>query len=325
MGELRLYRAPFVTFERPHCVWEYDLPEVVLDFLAELDPKYFETIAEMHAERIRATPCQVSATALRGLYFQGLETLFALTGALIQAPTAVPAWLVRYKNEQLEALIRSISESRPVLAHLHHKLNSWEDLAGVVFRPMDADQSVKDEAARSTARMWRLFAEDFLDPIRKIEYNSIKHGMRIRQGGFRIAIGRQVDLNTPCPPQSMMSLGGSQFGSSFFIIEGLDDGARNFRVRKQLMNWNPDNMVWGARMISLSIQNVVACLRSINNATPESIEFRIPDDADDYMRPWSHPVGVERANFAPTLTREHIQPLSKDEILRAYHRDGPGE
>lgn len=320
MPEHVLQHYPFVTGRKAHCAWEFDLSKAVLRFLTELDPDYFVNIAEIHLARVEESECQSSAIALRSLYLQGLETLFAMLGALVQAPGAIPAWLLKYKNHELDELVADLQAGRPILSCVNSKIETWNDLSSVVHAGMAVDVEKKDEISTVFGGLWRRFAGDFLDKKMRLEYNSIKHGLRIKPGGFALAIGRQESPEVPCPPERMQNMGGSKFGSAYYTAEELDSKGLNFRIRQQSVNWNPQNMFWGAKLISLSLNNVIACLRAVNKGEREDISFKFLENPEEFDKPWSHAVGVMSFDFALNLSPNQIQPMRKEEILARYEK-----
>jgi BsuBI/PstI restriction endonuclease HTH domain/BsuBI/PstI restriction endonuclease domain len=71
------------------CCWGSDLEGQNRDFLASVDYRYFEYTARTHLPLLDGDGKHFAATALRIGYHHGLETLFTLIGAAIQAPDCV--------------------------------------------------------------------------------------------------------------------------------------------------------------------------------------------------------------------------------------------
>jgi len=69
----------------------------------------------MHSELLEGDQKQYAAATLRIAYSQGLETLFALLCAVVQAPDCVIGWFLKYRNSELFELVRKIREGQIIL------------------------------------------------------------------------------------------------------------------------------------------------------------------------------------------------------------------
>ena len=120
----------YIVGERPFCYWDSDISQKTAMFLENLDPSYFESMANVFVTNIEEPlpskeitflhkfvkfmtsirskktiqpECdpQHAALALRMIYSQSLETLFALICAALQAPLCVHAWMLNYYPSEL--------------------------------------------------------------------------------------------------------------------------------------------------------------------------------------------------------------------------------
>src|SRR5215217_3441839 len=225
----------FAVNETPYCFWELDVHGKNLEFIDKIDSKYFEHIADMHAELLEGDQKQYAAATLRIAYSQGLETLFALLCAVVQAPDCVIGWFLKYRNSELFDLVRKISEGQVIYSKLRcHQVN-WRTIADLVFSRFSTGNIEADERIRANfARLWSHFASDFLNENFDREYNSIKHGSRAKMGGFYFALGLEDVPGVPAPPERMQAMANSVFGSSFFVPDRLHDN-RNFTVSHQAL------------------------------------------------------------------------------------------
>jgi hypothetical protein len=107
MDERRIYYSKFAVCEKPYCVWEWNLPERNLEYLERVDPTYFDYVGRVNAKKLGTDDGQHAAMAIRTAYHHGLETLFALMFAAIQAPDCVVGWMQRYSMGQLRSLVTS--------------------------------------------------------------------------------------------------------------------------------------------------------------------------------------------------------------------------
>lgn len=317
----RLEFVRFVVDDRPYACWEWNLRERNLEFLRGIDPSYYTYVAAANSEHLEDEEHgRQAALAIRVAYAQALETLFALLGAMVQAPECVFGWLLAYRNVELESLVRKLSRREAVLNRLNIE-PTWESLSSAVHQFSDYDDEKKDWIATGYARAWARFAGEFLNEKASAEYNSIKHGLRTRVGGFQLSYGIEKVYGKAVPPEEMKSLGGSKYGTSFYTIEKLGEGRTNFRARRVARNWIPDNMAEGLHLLAWSIGNVVCALRIVNGEKPGGCRFHNPNSPEMFDVPWRLSPGVTDCSFDSELSPEQVEPRSKQEILDSYDRE----
>lgn len=316
MSEIHPMR--FVINETPYCFWSLDPIGQDLEFLNKTDPRYFEHVADLHSEALEGDQKQYAAAAVRIAYSQGLETLFAFLCAVAQAPDCVLGWFLRYQNRDLKEVVRKISNKEPIYTKLRCKRVTWSVISEVVFSKVQTGDDEKNKAIRDNfACLWRRFASDFLNKHHELEYNSIKHGLRARLGGFYLALGAEDTPGVSAPPEQMRVVGSSEFGSSFFFPEKLHD-ARNFTVSHQSLNWNPENFLYGLKLISISIGDVISFLKAFHGLPATDLKFTWLTDDAVYNEPWSRSSGITSMGLTSPIIEQMITPLTKDEILSVY-------
>lgn len=174
-----------IVGKRPLSVWDVDLGYKNQRFLSSIDPDYFNYLSQIHSqpandqELLTDKQSQHSALALRTAYSQALETLFALLFASIQAPHCIPAWISNYKNHELVELIEKIQNNKPIDSVLDSETPTWPDIYDTLFNLKENDNGIFTARSGFT-KTWSCFASDFLNESFSREYNSIKHGLRIR-------------------------------------------------------------------------------------------------------------------------------------------------
>lgn len=314
MGEIQYAR--FAVNETPYCLWDLDLDARNLDFINSIDPRYFEHIANLQAQFLESDEKQYAATALRIAYSHGLETLFALLCATVQAPDCIVGWLVKYKNSDLYEVVKKISGRRPIYLRVN-VTPTWDAIAEMIFSYVQTGDVKKDSRIRNSfARLWARFANDYVNVNHRFEYNSLKHGLRVRMGGSYFALGVEDTPGVPAPPERMRTVGQSDFGSSFYIADKLLDG-RNFSIRRHSVNWNPQNLISGLRLISFSIANVLSFLKIYYGVPADEGQFSWPSEDAAFQEPWRRSTGMT-FNWNSPITETDIDPLSKEEILSVY-------
>jgi hypothetical protein len=317
----RIHRIRFAVNEKPYCFWSLDPIGQDLEFINMIDPRYFEHIAELHGESLEGDEKQYAAGAIRIAYSHGLETLFALLCAVAQAPDCVMGWFLKYQNRDLYDVVRKINERQAIYTKLKCDTVTWSEIAELVFSGLKTGDDEKDKAiCNNFARLWRRFASDFLNKHHELEYNSIKHGLRAKLGGFYLALGAEDKAGVPAPPDRMRVAGSSEFGSSFFITEKLHD-ARNFSVSHQSLNWFPLNFLYALKLISISINNVIGFLKIFHGVPPTDVNFSWLSDDATYNEPWSRTTAITSFGLNSPITEQAITPLTKDEILSVYTED----
>lgn len=315
----------------PYCVWEIDIKKRNLEFLDSIDYRYFQYLAQVHFEKLDSDNKQQAAISLRTAYHHGLETLFTLLCAVVQAPVSVYGWALRVQTGQLRRLVKSISSEVPNIFNKHNLEHvTWEEISKRVHLHSTIDLKRVEETTISFAKLWNCFSHDFIGNDNINEYNSIKHGFRARAGGFALAVGLEKEYGVPPPPEKMQVIGKSDFGSSFFVVEEIkstpdEKGSPNFRARRCSLNWSAESMAHALNLISMSINNVVSYLKIVNGISPSSVRFIRPEDSDYFEKPWDICTGVISCNMDFIITVKDIRCFSKNEIGKILDKVMPNK
>ena len=316
----------FAVLDVPNCVWDLEPKRRNLEFIERIDPQYYDYIADINGEALQGETSQHAATSVRIAYCHGLETLFALLGACIQAPDCVVGWLLKYSTGQLRMLVTAIFNRRnKIRCKLNIQSVTIEELSGSInqFDLRDENEIQRLKGLFST--LWYRFAGDYLNEELIAEYNSLKHGFRINPGGFKLMVGPESSPGVAAPADRMTSLGGSDFGSSFFLREGIgnEEGRRNsthFRLKATSLNWDPECMAAGLRLISISLNNILAYLKLLNGSS-EEVRLRYPCDESYFEIPWSSSQGGMSIGMNHIILEEDIVRFSDEDILKVYKQE----
>jgi hypothetical protein len=310
----------FVINDIPFACWDWELREKNLEFLEGIDSEYFSYVANLNMIHIEDDEKKHrAALSLRLAYSHGLETLFALLCSAIQAPQCTIGWILNYRNNNLVDLVGKISRKEPILTQFKQEPISWASLAVNMHTYLPYEDDKKAWIQKGFGKLWSLFADDFVNDNAIHEYNGIKHGLRIKPGGFSLAVGHEDVPGVPARPEKMMDLGGSVFGSSYFVKEHIiPTDKSNFRPRSHSRNWSPLNIANGLVLISMSINNVISWLRFANGVPLSKCKFENPTSEDVFEEPWKENVGITHFSGDLTLNKEHITPFSRDEIIAVY-------
>ncbi|MCC6242957.1 MAG: hypothetical protein IT353_08955 [Gemmatimonadaceae bacterium] len=306
-------RYVFAAGSEVFCCWDHDLATRNMRFLTSVDGQYFSYVAECHAAQLDGSDRQRAAIALRAAYHHGLESMFSLLGAFVQAPGAVPAWLPKCSNPALRELVEGFQIGSTVMTQAGPQQVLLSEIAEHVHGFCWPDDQPTNATKNRFGRLWSRFAYDFLNPLYYGEYNSIKHGLRVGVGGFVLRVGLEEEYGVPAPEENMQTLGGSAYGTSFFQATEITGGLpkHHFQIRSQALNWRPEAMVQRLQLIAFSINNIVSALRCINGVNPATVQFHRPEDPEAFEAAWRWHVGVESSSFDLTLEAANVDPASR--------------
>jgi hypothetical protein len=316
-----IYYSKFLVNGRPFCYWDTELElsnkefiqRFAVDFYNDLSGLYYHHWTSDKDERYR----HVISTQVRTSYSQALETFFALLFATLQAPDYVPGWLLEYKVSDLKRMIESIKKYNKIPTKFKIEEFSFNSFAKFIHRFNTGDDQKDKNIKEKFGILWNRFATDFLKPTTSEGYNSIKHGFRANQGGFYLSIGKEKSFGIPADNDKMHTLGGSNYGASFFSKEKLNK--YNYAIEKKHHNWDPLNLIYGLQLLSISLSNIISFLKIFIKDEPDKIKFKWPDDFNQFDEPWKRVVGVCDMAYKHGINWSAIKLLSKEEILSVYN------
>ena len=314
----RVSGIPFMVGRRPRCVWEWGVTERTLAFLRGIDPAYFEHVGKINAPALETEKEKhYAALSIRTAYSHAVETFLGMLFAAIQAPQAMYGWILEYDASDIRWLVERMNYGGTLPSPYKPPPATWEEIAEMILQPWNwGDEESTAKVKAGFARTWRFFAHDFMDEAATDEYNSIKHGLRTKNGGFMMSWGLQDAPGQPAPAERMSPLYGSPFGTTYYKRERLD--RLNFRARQLTRNWNPQAIVKALNLASVSIHNVVNFAR-ISLGDREDVSCRYPTDEADYSAPWvTNSVVITGGNWDAKLTLADVRPLTEQEIRRRF-------
>jgi len=313
-----MMRALFFVGDRPHAVWDPDIREKNLQILRHFDTHQFEYLADVHSAQIETEHAKQAATALRTSYGLALETFFSLLGAAIQAPDCVFGWLNRYREPDLDLILRGIMGSKRLCTRYKGRL-TWESLSNTVHRNLVLpDKRLEAEIKSRFALFWEYLATDYLDLAQRSEFNSAKHGLRLQPGGFRAAVGLQEHRDVPAPLERMKGIGGSEFGATILALERIGKNKFDYRVRENSRNWDLASLVGRIRIISMSVNNVVSFLLILNGQDSAQVRFFWPENLADFDTVWEFECGLLASSMGVNINVNSICPTKAEEVEKSY-------
>lgn len=309
-----------VVNDEPYCVWGFDLKERNIAFLEGLDVDYFPFLIDTF---VSAEDEKRASIALRTAFHHSMETMFSLLGALVQAPDCVYAWLARCPTPTLRSVTERISKGDNALfSKWTEDVVTWDSVAKVVFQRYEPNTEKGEKTKKLYAELWRRLAAEYLNQDHIDEYNSLKHGLRVKAGGFTLKVGIEHEYAVPPPDEEMQTIGHSEFGTTYFKLESIGDvkGNRSLRSRRTSLNWKIERVVLLLQLIAMSIQNAVSALRIANGVAARTAKFLRPSEDSDFEKAWSFSPGVTNFRMDYVLDDQSIPRVSRKELLEALKR-----
>lgn len=321
-AESKNYCRPVIIHERKIAFWDYEISQKNLEFINQIDPAYFDFIAEINlnlinSEETSITQKQYAATNLRTAYSQALEVLFSFLFATLQAPHCVIGWILKYSNDDLQKVVKDFSNEENLHIGFHNEIKNWNDLSNLVFDFLDTNQKQNEQnKILGFAELWKNFALDFLEEKTKNEYNSIKHGLRLGMQGHQLSVGPIENSKSCKTDQNFRKVVDNPYGSSFYTTEKIDN--YNFVIHQHFKNWNPENFFSALKLISTSIKNIILFLNK-SKENQMNLQYDFPEDENFYKKPWSI-FEKSELNIRSRIVFDNPPLLTKDEITIAYQK-----
>lgn len=305
----------FVVNREPFCIWEIDIRERNKEFLEGIDTEYFDYALKVHGE---ADDEKRASVALQTSLHHATEMLFLLLGAYIQAPDCAYAWIAKCSNADLRELLNKIGiGDKSIFTKLRVETVTWNNIASCIFSGYMPGTDRNKKSVKLFADLWQSLAQGYTDQNQIDEYNCIKHGFRVRAGGFSLAVGVEHEYGVAPPTEEMKSIGSSKYGVSYFKLESIGKkmGDRNIRSRRTSVNWSMERTMLLLQLVSMSINNIVSALKIANGALAGTCKFLRPMEDADFQKPWHFSPGVTNINMDFLLDENLIPEISKKELL----------
>jgi len=321
----------FFVNDEPYCIWEANVRERNLEFLNGIDREYFVSLANIYADWMQADNLDSAqgkqiAVCIRMSYHHALETLFSLIGATIQAADCVYGWMARCDSRNLRRILSRIEKSDP---HLWTKTSaipvSWPALGQIIFQCFMPGEEKQKTTAELFSAFWRRLSVEFLNPNHIDEFNSLKHGFRVRPGGFFVSVGPETKYGVPPPKEAIKNIGGSRFGSTFFNVKKIQTKGQSLSSRRQSVNWSLERTLLHLQLIGMSIGNIVSALRIANGVAASECRFDRPEDDADFDKSWDFKPSVLSSNFDFVLDEEQIPRLTREELVSRFSSPKTGQ
>lgn len=286
--------------KKPFRVWRTHSVHRDQDLILGLRPDLHLRLAQDLTKSLDEEDNGHALLGLRLLYGLSLEAFFALLFATLQAPDAPSAWLLLYRNEDLEELIERFQAGKDLPSRfVCPEPGSWEALALMLFPTAMMEDDTQRSRVKRLGSLWGEWATELLNEDMKAEFNGLKHGAGIRSAAPYFSIGgHQVE--------------GDEHGSCFATCEkSKSDVLLGICAR----TWSALTLYSRLKLMATSRRNLVEILRILHGAgdTGRSIIELSEHDELDAARPSDKPlVGLrlgaswEKDRQASTLTYEEV-------------------
>jgi len=316
--------ARFAVNTTPYCIWGYDLREENLNSIGSINPNLWKDMLDIlissatkySNDRSKLNTCAVSARINLGI---GMESLFALLFACIQAHDCVPGWLQFYRTPDLISLISKVNCGEKILSKLALDEISWNTISDLIHCNFKLNDSVQEKKTKEFfGQTLSRFAHEMLDQGKRREFNSLKHSMRVQLGGFgvKFSLGEDtIDRNA-----DEFDFGYSEYGASFVnAIQITKKSKSHYAFERVSHNWNIPYLLKSIEMIQVLTNNLKTYLLGINGY--------LENTPAKYMYP-TELGGLDSAQFSgsnvinSTIRRDvreaDIEILGKNKILSVY-------
>jgi hypothetical protein len=315
-----LQNSIFVVGAEPYCIWEVDIADRNREFLWGIDTEYFNYLLNVH---LNAEDEKRAAIALRATLHHAMETMFSLLGAYIQAPHCVYAWIAKCSNTKLRKIVTEINNGS---SNLHSPLGlegvTWESVSESIFRAYGVDSEKKEKTSQLFANLWQRLAHEYTNVSHIDEYNSIKHGFRVRSGGFSFSVGLEHEYGVPPPHTEMNMVGASEYGTTFFKVEtiGALQDNRSLKSTRKSLNWRVEKVSAQLQLVYMSIVNIVSALKVMNGEDANECQFLRPSKDTDFENPWLYSTGVTNMSMDFVINAEDVKVTTKKELIEIINK-----
>ena len=268
-----------VVNEEPYCFWSTNARGENQEYLCSIDGTYFQSIGNLVIEGFAKEDGSKShvSTLLRLTYYHALETFFSHICAMLQAPDCVVGWVQKASNQDIRNVVRKIDEKdNSIKRTLDIKEISWESLARSILQVSDTDEHRVEANIKNFSCFWSRIASEYLRPEAAHEYNAMKHGFRVRSGGFQLLFGREMEPGKPPEMDKMKTLTQSDYGSSYFKAEQCSAKSgknRSYYLKRFSINWSFEATLAKLMIVSGSITNVMGFLKILNGVPREQVKW----------------------------------------------------
>lgn len=305
--------------EKPLCFWDPEPERTNRCFINSIDPEYFEYVVNQNFDQLENVEQRQNASlAIVANYHHLLEMFFVAICSAIQSPKYICGWFHEYDNRDLRNVIQKISNGQTLKNAWSSECFDWTKVADLVFCG-DCGKSNLLSIRKNFARFWERLASEYLAQDFTDEYNSIKHGLRARMGGFMVSIGMEDVPGQLAKPENMKFIGQhSIFGTTFNRSEKLNNNKLNLTLLEQSRNFDPFCLANRSLLVAMSLRNVLTFLMMQFDAPKNELLWWKPVNDDHFNEVWRENVSPIKASFNIVLDVHPCDLYSKCDIAAEY-------
>ena len=237
------YKIPI--YDRVITIWDHDIHETNRKTLEFIDEEYFKAMSEILMKE-KANNKYIYYSLFQS-YYSSLEVMFSLLCAVLQAPYFFYPWIMKYRNDELLRMV-GIIDNNGTLTNAHNlSVVSWEVLAEIIHPIKSAPEIEKNK--KLFPKIWTNMAKDFVNTDYIEAYNSIKHGLRVRNDAIT-----QLQIDD-------IKLNGSEYGIEFGTIKKHQTISV---LKRKTVNINAETFDYIFDFIRGTVINIKSYLKSIS-------------------------------------------------------------
>ncbi|NKB65872.1 MAG: hypothetical protein GKR89_02310 [Candidatus Latescibacteria bacterium] len=228
--------------------------------------------------------------------------------------------MLKYREPQLNGLLDSLNRRLSIKHRLTVDSLNWSTLSHHIHGALVLEDKVKERRIKDGfAWFWQTASKRYRDETAHAEYNSIKHGLRASSGGSTLRVGLQPDPETPAPPESMMTVMASDYGSHFLEAERIGSDKLSFGVKSRSANWHPQALITCIQLCSFTIYNLKTFLLSGLGFDVTKMQFQWPADLSLFKPEWTVRLpGYSSTSFGPVIDENELWFPTVEDISGSY-------
>jgi len=319
-----MQKIPFMVHDTPYYLIGNDIIKLNLRFLKDFQPEYFHETSKVLFSSFQTSKNKKEknylASQIKTLYHQAVETFFAYLFGSLQAPLCIIAWLQLYRIKSLREFVEIINTdtSFPYFK-ISLKKYSWFQLSKQFNFFKHEDEQIHNNIINGYAKFWRKIADDIINEDKYVEFNQIKHGFRIKPGGFSLYIQEEVKKgknNNPIIPVLSGEFGSTIYKPEFYISN--DKRTNILSLSTISNNWNIDFYIKSLELLEYSLKNIKSFLIGLVSNTLNEQLFYFPDDINlfDEVNASSNPISSSKLNN--NFENLDLTDFNKSDVKKSY-------
>ena len=273
-----LPREIYFVLNRPYCLWSSACASDNDDFIKSVNSKFYGRMSKQLSRRNLANDRTRAETGgiARIFWHHAIETFLTLVGATLQGPRATHSYFHMCRNDDLREIGRLIQlgERLPVELIKFNK-PGWPGIFEAIFSltPWHEDGMT----AEFFTRFIKEAVGSFLSDLHRLEYNSLKHGMRVNVGASRLEIGPSKGE----PDQAKKFVIGSKDSSHLLAIKPVPNVSKraakiHHQIERVTLGWSLERTIQDLDILAMAIDNQRSILRHILGEATNKLRFVRP-------------------------------------------------